>query len=447
MPTPLNYATQYQRELDQAFPVMLRFGALYATPNNGRYRWVNGKTIEIPHISTKGRVNASRDTIGQASRNYDNSWQTKTLANERKWSTLVHPMDVDETNMTTTIGNITKTFNEEQKFPEMDAYLISKIFSDWSTDRIVDATDVAHDTYVGRTADSRTPTTANVLEIFDDLMLKMDNANVPDMGRILYVTYEVLSILKSAQGISRSFDVQSGNSAIKRTVDRLEQVQVIGVPASLMKTKYNFYEGYAPTSDAKQIAMFLVHPMAVITPHKYSFSQLEAPSALSEGKYVYFEEDYEDVFILDYKADAIQFCVPNEDVLGFSLAPNTGTIYSTVSIDTLQEGIAINGNSITGTVKYVADGLTDLGYEADEHNFIALDYSFASGATVTCKTVGGAHSGRVVNLVASDADKLLVSLTPNKYGETKQKLYITVVNGTETANYIYDFKGLKILSE
>ncbi|WP_236730867.1 hypothetical protein [Clostridioides difficile] len=30
------------------------------------------------------------------------------------------------------IGNITKVYNEEQKFPEMDAYCISKIYADWT---------------------------------------------------------------------------------------------------------------------------------------------------------------------------------------------------------------------------------------------------------------------------------------------------------------------------
>ena len=76
-----------------------------------------------------------------------------------------------------------------------------------------------------------------------------------------------------------------------------------------MKTAYVFTTGYAPAEQAKQINMMLVHPLAVITPHKYSFAQLEAPSALSEGKYVYYEESYEDVFILNNKADAIQFNV------------------------------------------------------------------------------------------------------------------------------------------
>lgn len=50
----LNYAKQYQQALEQNFPYVLYFGALYATPNNGRYKWVNAKTIEIPSISTTG---------------------------------------------------------------------------------------------------------------------------------------------------------------------------------------------------------------------------------------------------------------------------------------------------------------------------------------------------------------------------------------------------------
>lgn len=298
----LNYATSYERTLDQAFPYVLNFGALYATPNNGRYRWVNSKTIEIPRLSTTGRVNADRDTIAQASRNYDNSWETKTLANERKWSTLVHPMDVDETNMTATIGNITQVFNEEQKFPEMDAYLISKLYSLWTTS-------VSAEGYTGKTADTTALTTANVLTVFDNLMLNMDNARVPANGRILYCTHEVKTMLKQATQIQRTWDVQSGADSINRAVSRLDEVQVVGVPASLMKTAYVFTTGYAPATNAKQINMMLVHPLAVITPHKYSFAQLEAPSALSEGKYVYYEESYEDVFILNNKADAIQFNV------------------------------------------------------------------------------------------------------------------------------------------
>lgn len=296
----LNYADDYQRSLEQNFPYVLNYGALYATPNNGKYRWVNSKTIEIPSISTTGRVDADRDTIAFAQRNYQNAWVPKTLENERKWSTLVHPRDIDETNMVATIGNITKVFNEEHKFPEMDAYTVSKIFADWTAEKNPD-TGVIH------TADTTVLTVANILDVFDNLMLAMDNGRVPANGRILYVPFEIQKMLKAADGISRSMDITSGPNAIDRRVNRLDQVQIIGVPSTLMKTAYDFTTDYAVADGAKQINMFLVHPMAVITPVSYTFSRLDAPSAMSEGKYVYYEESFEDVFILGNKSNAIQF--------------------------------------------------------------------------------------------------------------------------------------------
>jgi hypothetical protein len=302
----LNYATEYQRALEQAYPYALYFGKLYATPNNGRFNWINSKTIEIPSISTTGRTNADRDSIGTAQRNYNNAWETKTLVNERKWSTLVHPKDIDQTNMAASITNITKVFNEEHKFPEMDAYTISKIYSDWITTIQGDA---AHEAYQGKTASTVALTVENVLDEFDKLMLAMDNARVPATGRVLYCTFEVKTLLKNAAEIQRNWDVQSSADAINRVVNRLDEVEIIGVPAVLMKTKYDFSDvnGWAPTEDAKQINMCLILPTAVITPVSYTFSKLDTPSALTEGKYYYYEESFEDVFILNKKADAIQF--------------------------------------------------------------------------------------------------------------------------------------------
>ena len=297
--TPVNYAKEYSSALAQKFPYVLNFGALYNTPNNGTYRWINAKTIEIPSITTTGRVDADRDSIATAQRNYSNAWETKTLVHERKWSTLVHPMDIDESGMVNTIANITQVFNDEHKFPEMDAYTVSKIYADWITTK--------DEASKARVADKTALTVENVLSVFDALMLKMDNERVPANGRILYCTHEVKTMLKQAQGMQRTFDVQSGQSAIDRTISRIEEVEVIGVPASLMKTQYNFTTDFAVAPGAAQINMFLVHPAAVITPVKYEFSKLDEPSAGSEGKYVYYEESHEDVFILNNKSGAIQF--------------------------------------------------------------------------------------------------------------------------------------------
>ena len=301
----LNYAAQYSNALANAFPYVLNFGKLYATPNNGRYRMgEDGKTIYIPNLSTTGRVAADRDNIAAAARNYDNAWEPKVLSNQRKWSTLVHPKDIDQTNDVASIANITKTFNETQKFPEMDAYTISRLYSLWTT---TDATTG----YTGKTAITTTLTTSNILSIFDEMMTNMDEARVPANGRILYVTSQVKAMLKQATGLARNFDVQKGGSSIDRSISRIEEVEIISVPSILMKSAYTFTTGWAPADGCSQINMLLVHPEAVITPVSYQFSKLDPPSALTQGKYFYYEESFEDVFILNKKADALQFHVTN----------------------------------------------------------------------------------------------------------------------------------------
>ena len=131
MAEPLNYAEKYEQALANAYPQVLHFAALRSTENDSRYTFLNAKTIHIPILSTTGRTNASRDEITGFSRNFENDWEDKTLTFHREWSTLVHPMDIDETNQVASITNITRTFNEQQKFPEMDDYLVSKLHSDW----------------------------------------------------------------------------------------------------------------------------------------------------------------------------------------------------------------------------------------------------------------------------------------------------------------------------
>ena len=301
-----NYAQQYSSELAQAYPYSLYFGRLYATENNNRYRMGDdGKGVYIPRIKTSGRVDSDRDSIVEAKRNYDNSWEYKPLTHQRQWSTLVHPKDIDQTNDVATIANITRVFNEEQKFPEMDAYCISTLYKLYTTADANDSEDAAKE------ADDTVLSEANILEVFDDMMTKMDEARVPATGRILYVTSQVHKMLKRAEGIVREFSVQNGGENVNRIINRLDEVEIIAVPSTLMKTAYDFDAGWEEDDEALQINMFLVHPSAVITPVSYEFAQLDSPSAMTNGKYYYFEESFEDVFVLNKRKDALQFNITN----------------------------------------------------------------------------------------------------------------------------------------
>lgn len=289
----VNYAEAYERALAQAYPNVLNFGELYNVANNQTYKFVDSKTIHIPSISVSGRKNVNRDAIdGTFQRNVDNSFETKTLTFYREWSTSIDPADVLDTNMILTIQNATKVFNEEQKFPEKDAYTISKIYADWTAE--------------GKKADTTVLSVDNILAVFDKLMEAMDEALVPSTGRLLYVTPAVKTLLKQASNVTLYKDVAS-QANINRVVDRLDEVKLITVPSFLMKTAYDFKTGFEPSTTAKQINLFLVHPSAILTPNKYAFVGMEAPAAGTKGDYIYYEKEYADVFILNNRTGAIAF--------------------------------------------------------------------------------------------------------------------------------------------
>lgn len=291
----LNYAELYTQGLQQKYSDGLFFSELYMTSNNNQIRWVNAKTIQIPRIDVTGMVDVDRDSIGDFTREVDNSWETKTLQHDREFRTLVDPNDVNETNMAVTIANITRVFNDEQKIPEMDKYLASKLFAEFEQ--------------YGGVADETVLDVNNALQVFDQLMEQMDEAEVPQEGRLLYVTPAVYTLLKNAEQIQRQLQVTANNGIVNRGVRSLDDVSLKRVPSSRMKTVYDFTRGATEGAGARQINMILVHPRSVITPQKYDFVSLDQPSARTGGKYLYYERKYWDVFAIERKVPGMAFNV------------------------------------------------------------------------------------------------------------------------------------------
>jgi hypothetical protein len=278
----LNYASQYQQALHQIFKVGLKFGDIYNTSNNRLIKWTGAKTINVPNITTGGFVDVNRDAVTNFTRRVDNNWIPMTLEHDREFSTLVDPVDIDETNMALTIANITQVFNTEHKIPEMDKYAASKIYAEF----------VAN----GGTVDTAALDQTNILGKFDTAMAQMDDAEVPEEGRILYVTPAVNTMLKNAEGLQRSMEIRGEAGAANRNIRSLDTVKIVIVPTSRMKSAYNFTNGAVPAVGAEQINMILTHPNAWYAPQKYEFVSLDEPTAKTGGKYLYYERKYWDVF-------------------------------------------------------------------------------------------------------------------------------------------------------
>lgn len=298
MPGVINYAEAYQQAVQQAFYDGHLYSAdLWNSPSNSMVKFDGAKHIKVPRLTiTAGRKDRTRRTITVPEANYSNDWDSYELTNERYWSTLVDPSDIDETNTVVSIANITRQFNLDSKMPEKDREMFSKLYKE----------KVKYDGNDGVRTESLDE--SNILKLFDEMMSNFDEARIPAQGRILYVTPKMNSILKRADAMNRTI-VVSDPSNITRTVHSLDDVTIKMVPSDLMQTAFDFTTGSALKADAKQIEMFLIYNGVQIAPEKYSFVGFDAPTAASSGNYLYYEQSYDDVLMLSTKTKGYEVVI------------------------------------------------------------------------------------------------------------------------------------------
>lgn len=284
-----DYAEMFARQLAQKYERELCSDAL--TKSNTGVQFINAQTIKLPRMTLSGYKDHTR-TPGFNAGTMSNDWEPKKLAHDRDIEFFVDPMDIDETNLVMAVANIQNTFEDEQAIPEKDSYRFSKLHAELT----------AYSGSINNTALD----VKNLLEIFDAQMEAMDEAGVPEEGRVLYATPTVRKLLKEAEGIQRVMTVTTP-STINRKVHSLDDVSIKPVPSARMKTKYDFTNGCVPASDAKQINFILLHPSAVICRDKYSYIKLFTPgtdSRTADG-YLYQNRNYGDLFLIERKAAGV----------------------------------------------------------------------------------------------------------------------------------------------
>ena len=295
MPNTVNYVTSFEQELKQKYTREL----LTADLTTQNVVFVGAKKIKIPFITVSGYKDHSRNG-GFNRGTVENQFMEKELEFDRDVEFFVDAMDVDETNQALSAANITNTFEHEKAIPETDAYRLSKLYTDFNA--------------LGETGTQDELTAATILEKFDTLMEEMDEAEVPEDGRILYVTPSIYTIFKQAEKITRMLEV-TRDTAVNRHVRALDDVKIKRIPSGRMKTAYDFTEGFTPASTAKQMNMILVHPSAVIAADKHAYINLWAPGSHTQGDgYLYQNRKYGDLFVLNTRSDGIKINLsPDEE--------------------------------------------------------------------------------------------------------------------------------------
>lgn len=381
----LNYAAQYAQELANAYPYLSYFAEVWASPNAGKYRTSeqNAKTVFVPSMTVTGAKAVNRNHIdGQFDRNFENDWQALTMQMDREWSTLVDPLDIVETNDVATIANITQTFNQFQKVPEMDAYASSQLSG-----------------FAGEFGgiDSTTLSAANILAQWDSYLAYMVNQRVNRDRLVVHVTPDTYVLLKQAAGITRFIEITQGIQAADRNIAKLDGVTIIETPADMMFDSYDFTEGWTPAAGASQVNMLFVDPLALVAPIVYETSMMTPASAATKGKIVYYERYYYDVFKLKNRQAGF-FANKSAPTLG------TLTVVSVAGSESGKTKVTVSGGQINmnGKPYYGLDLYYAVGTSA-----VSLTYGAALPSGTTWAKFTGeditAASGKYVTLALVNA--------------------------------------------
>jgi hypothetical protein len=281
------YAETFTSLLQQKYAKELCSDAL--TKSHPEVKFINAQTIKLPRMAVSGYKDHTRSP-GFNSGTLSNDWEPKKLEHDRDIEFWIDPMDMDETNLTLSVANIQNTFETEQAIPEKDSYRFSKLHAELAA-------------YSGRIS-TDVIAAANFLEAFDEEMARMDDASVPEEGRMLYVTPAMSKVVKEAEGLQRVLTVNT-SSTINRKVHSLDDVTIKMVPSARLKTKYDFTDGCVAAEGAQQINWILIHATCVVCRDKYSYIKLFTPgtdSRTADG-YLYQNRYYGDIFLLEKKVE------------------------------------------------------------------------------------------------------------------------------------------------
>lgn len=223
----LNYAEVWQPEL---LDILIQ-GALTSPFVTQNVRWLDAKTFHFTQMSTSGYKNHAR-TGGWNAGTYNQTDVPFTLTHDRDVEFLVDKADVDETNATASIQNISRVFEQTQVVPETDALFFSKI-----------AAKAQSITGLYSSTAASAYTKANVFEKLKTILAKGKLRRYKAQGAlIMYVTSDIMDKLEQSTDFTRKIEmtqIAEGGIGIETRVTDID-----GVPVMEVIDDERFYDAF-----------------------------------------------------------------------------------------------------------------------------------------------------------------------------------------------------------
>lgn len=281
----ISLVTKFHPYVDEMFTKESKKALL----TNNDFEWTGAHTVKVHKVNTVPMTDYDRDgskvgkKTGEAETvvwsrygalgSVGNTLEEFTLTKDRSFTFVVDKLDKDETGGVLSGASALARQQREVIIPEVDIYVYGKMATGAGT--------------------KKTTVTLSPENIYDEIIEgnnALDNADVPDTGRILVVTPDTHLLMKKCPDIIMETSV-SAEMRLQGVIANLDGLTVIKVPKVRLPENFGF---------------MIAHPVATVAPTKLEeYKVHQDPPGISgelvEGRIVY------DAFVLDNKKMAIYY--------------------------------------------------------------------------------------------------------------------------------------------
>ena len=272
----INLVTKFQPYTDEQFSTESKKALL----TNQDFDWTGAHTIKVYKVTTSAMNDYGRNCPAEGNWSrygavgaLDATTEEFTLKKDRSFTFAIDKLDTDETAAQLQAASALARQNREVVIPEVDTYVYGVMCENAGTKPEAKA--------------------LSVTTLYGEILAAsqaLDDAEVPETGRVLVVTPAIYVMMKKSKDIIMETDV--GNELrLKGVIGILDGMSVQKIPANRLPSAFGF---------------MVAHPCATVAPVKLEdYTVHENPPGISgslvEGRICY------DAFVLENKAKAIYY--------------------------------------------------------------------------------------------------------------------------------------------
>lgn len=273
----IELVTEFKPHVDEMFSTESKKSLL----TNDDFEWTGAHTIKVYKVSTSKMNDYDRKGTGTGAsgsrygkvESLDATTEELTLKKDRSFTFAIDKLDKDETKQQVQAASALARQQRQVVIPEVDSYVYGVMCEK-----------------AGTKPEAVSLTAENIYTKIIEANNTLDNAEVPETGRILVVMPDTYVLMKKSKDIVMETDI-SNELRIKGVIAMIDGLKVIKVPKNRLPKGFGF---------------MIAHPCATVAPTKLEDYKIhEDPPGISgslvEGRICY------DAFVLDNKIKAIYY--------------------------------------------------------------------------------------------------------------------------------------------